>query len=260
MALIGGVIRNAANHYAIWGASAMPTGGSFSNLVSADGNGIWNALWGYEGISVTHSASGYNPAAVNYVQSDIAWFADYQSYGYWKVVELTAAPQQPTSCFTGPTKVLMADGDERAIADVGIGDRVAGMNGTINIVVAVEKPLLGTRRLYSFNGSDPFVTAEHPFMTDRGWCSVDPAALRAEGCLLDVSALRTGARLLCVASVGVLTSSAGAHLDVSFEHEALRSLETVEADPATQLHNLLLDGDHSYVADGFVVHNKPSSH
>lgn len=260
MALIGGVIRNAANHNPIWTASAMPTGGSFSNLVSADSNGIWNALWGYEGISVTHSASGFNPGAVNYVQSDIVWYPDYQSYGYWKVVELTAAPPPPNSCFTGPTKVLLADGEERPIAGVIIGDRVAGMDGTVNTVVAIEKPLLGSRRLYSLNDSDPFVTAEHPFMTERGWCSVDPAALRAEGCLLEVGSLRSGDRLLCVAAVRVLTSNAGAQLDVSYSLGELRSLVSVEADPATQLYNLVLGGDHAYVADGFVVHNKPSSH
>ena len=67
-ALIGGVIRNASNHYPIWGASAVPTGGSFSDIATTDGNGIWNAVWGYEGISVTHSASGYNPVTLNYTR------------------------------------------------------------------------------------------------------------------------------------------------------------------------------------------------
>ena len=145
----------------------------------------------------------------------------------------------------------MADGEQRHIAEVSVGDRVAGMNGTTNTVVAIEKATVGVPpTVFRSIDSEPFVTAEHPFMTARGWCSIDPSALRAEGCVLDVTTLRTGDRLLSVASIGVLTSNAGAQLEVSFELDPLRSLVSVEADQATQLYNLLLDGDHTYVANG----------
>ena len=43
---------------------------------------------------------------------------------------------------------------------------------------------------------------------------------------------------------------------VSFGHLVLHLVTLAEGDPADPVYNLILDGDHSYVANGFVVHNK----
>jgi len=37
---------------------------------------------------------------------------------------------------------------------------------------------------------------------------------------------------------------------------AVGKISPVETDPSTVVYNLLLDGNHTYVADGYVVHNK----
>jgi hypothetical protein len=154
----------------------------------------------------------------------------------------------------------MADGTSQPIEHILVGDLVLGGAGRVNRVMEIERPLLGQRRLYALNGSDFFVTAEHPFMTEEGWKSIDPAALALEGSTLPADRLSVGDRLLTLAAVAVPVgggSSARAEaLDVRVEAVALHSLVGQPADPATQLYNLRLDGNHTYFANDLLVHNK----
>ncbi|WP_369069565.1 Hint domain-containing protein [Kineococcus terrestris] len=256
MALIGGVIRNASTHVALPFANACVTG-TF-NCAATDGNGIWNADWGYEGISVTHSAGGFDSATVNFTSADIAYFPAYGINGYWKVVELRPQPPTATSCFVGDTPVLMADGTSRPIELVGVGDEVLDVEGRVNTVVGVERPTLGDRALHGFDGGRPFVTAEHPFASDDGWRCVDPWALAAEGVALRARELRAGDRLYRVVGVEVLVSAGRSERRPCAALRAVTSVSVAAADPATVVHNLLLDGTHTYVAGGWVVHNKGS--
>lgn len=162
------------------------------------------------------------------------------------------------SCFVAGTRVLMADGSLRPIEALRPGDLVRGGRGGVNRVVEVERPKLAGRRLYAFNGGVPFVTAEHPFLTLAGWKAIDPAATAWENAALKVAVLRPGDLLTC-ARQAVLPAVAGnlaRECEIELWLEPLRELTAVEADPETVVYNLLLDGDHSYVANGFVVHNK----
>jgi hypothetical protein len=164
------------------------------------------------------------------------------------------------SCFTAGTLVAMADGTPRAIEQVTVGDRVLASDGTANEVVAIERPRLGSRRLYALNGSDFFVTAEHPFMTEEGWKSIDPGALAAEGSDLPAGRLSAGDRLFTLAAVAVPVGAGRPALaepaDVRIEAVRLESLTGRAADPDTPLFNLRLNGDHTYFANGLLVHNK----
>ena len=163
----------------------------------------------------------------------------------------------PQSCFTGETLVAMADGTTKPIAMVERGDLVLGQTG-VNRVEAIERPLLGARRLYSLNGGAFFVTSEHPFQTDEGWKAVDPAATAAENPLLVVGRLQVGDRLLALvgATVPALAGGGNGAVEPRFAALDLGSLIGMPADPATPLYNLRLDGDHTYVANDLVVHNK----
>lgn len=160
------------------------------------------------------------------------------------------------SCFTGDTLVAMADGTTKPIARVEVGDRVMGQTG-INRVEAIERPRLGSRRLYSLNGGAFFVTSEHPFLTEAGWKAIDPAATAAENPSLTVGRLTVGDRMLALAGVAVPALAGGyPALEPRFEAVALGSLIGMPADPATPLYNLRLDGDHTYIANDLIVHNK----
>ncbi len=164
---------------------------------------------------------------------------------------------QAKSCFTGNTRILMADGRERPIREIRVGDLVMGPDDRANRVTGIERPLLGERLLYSINGGPHFVTAEHPLMTATGWKAIDPAATAAESPDLVVGALALGDCLTALRPAGT-PSTAGnlALVGLVLEKTVLRGLDARAADPQTPLFNLLLDGDHAYFADGYLVHNK----
>ena len=68
----------------------------------------------------------------------------------------------------------MADGTDKNIEDIIVGDIVKGKNGD-NKVIALDPTVLSNRKLYAFNDSENyFFTSEHPFMTEEGWKSIKP--------------------------------------------------------------------------------------
>ena len=92
--------------------------------------------------------------------------------------------------------------------------------------------------LWSINGSEYFVTSEHPFMTTQWWKSFDPD-LTKEWVNLEVWKLKVWDILI-----------------TEKWYKLIKSLSSVNADEDTQLYNLMLNGDHTYYADGYLVHNK----
>ncbi len=92
-------------------------------------------------------------------------------------------------CFVGETRIAKADGTSRPVAEIAEGDFVLGDGGRVNRVLGIDRLTLDNRLLYGLNGSQPFVTASHPFMTEDGWKAIDPedsdlrtAKLPAEAC------------------------------------------------------------------------------
>lgn len=142
------------------------------------------------------------------------------------------------SCFIAGTMVTMADGSTKPIEELKIGDQVKGQT-QINTVTGIEKPLLGTRKLYSINASKGFVTSEHPFMTKEGWKSFDPAETAKENPDLKVGKLAVGDVLIT--------------LDGEVIIEKFKAISD-SRDIVT--YNPLLNGDNTYYADGYLVHNK----
>jgi hypothetical protein len=165
-------------------------------------------------------------------------------------------------CFIRGTRVRMADGSDKPIELVEPGDRVLGHGGRINRVRGVLYPLLGDRQLYALNGGTAFVTASHPFLTSDGWKAVDPEAARAEVPWLHIERLGLGDVLVSAGGTAAAADTKGnsetCRRNVQAqEHEiSLQSLEGQSADRTTQLYNLDVDGDDTYVANRLVVHNK----
>ncbi len=171
------------------------------------------------------------------------------------------------SCFIATTQVLMADGSSRPISAVNIGDQVLGENGEVNRVVDIEKPVLGNRKLYAFNHGPAFVTPEHPFMTRAGWKSMSPEATFAENNRFLVSALEVGDELVKLEAVTTRTkpmsvafrASAQASLvqvEIQTKFSPLESAVAQDGDPSMIVYNLRLDGNNTYFADNYLVHNK----
>lgn len=184
----------------------------------------------------------------------LALFATPLSYDFshhqWQLNQAYAK-----SCFVAGTRILMADGEERPIETLQVGERVRDQYGHSNRILAIERVPLGERRLYGLNRLAPFFTAEHPLLTTRGWAAIAPAMTRTENPTLAVLPLFTGMHLLGWSEHG----SAG-NLALA-PHPApllVESLCWLDAPPTTALFNLILDGSHSYVANGLIVHNKDS--
>ena len=142
-----------------------------------------------------------------------------------------------TTCFTADTMVLMSDGTSKKIQDVKIGDIIKGEK-TNNTVLGFHQPELDGK-LYSFNGGRYFVTEEHPFKTTNGWKSINPKKTEKENIGITVTALKVGDTLI-----------------TEDGYVLLKSLKGKEGKKDTQLYNFKLDGDHTYYADGYLVHNK----
>jgi hypothetical protein len=126
----------------------------------------------------------------------------------------------------------------KKIQDIVVGDILKGVS-TNNTVLSLLRPQLGNKLLYSINGSDAFVTPNHPFLTTQGWKSIDPDTTRREIASLSVSLLKIGDTLITESGNIIVTS-----------------LIPHTADASTQLYNFELDGDHTYFANGLAVHNK----
>lgn len=158
------------------------------------------------------------------------------------------------SCFVVGTRILMANGSERPIESLQPGEQVLDQHGQINRILAVERVILGNRRLYGLNRLPPFFTAEHPFLSTRGWVAISPAMTRAEQPTLAVQPLFTGMRILCGPAAVALTGNLA--LAAQPAELLVESLYWVDSPPTTALFNLILDGSHSYIANSLIVHNK----
>lgn len=156
----------------------------------------------------------------------------------------------PSSCFIAWTKVLMADGTEKNIEDVEEWEYVMWETWP-NKVRWFDRPTLGDRNLWKINGEgDYFVSDEHPFKTTDWWKSFNPAMTRKEIEYAQKNGYLKGELPIYgeLKIWDILYTKTGT--------TKITSLEAEEGDPNTQLYNFMLDGDHTYYANGYLVHNK----
>jgi len=146
-------------------------------------------------------------------------------------------------CFDPDALVTMADGSLKKICKIQIGDLVADGTDGINTVIGIEAPVLGNRLMYSFNGNWAFVSEEHPIMTSEGWGSFDPDSWAVEAEFIG--------RLVKIDIGSEILKSDGTYETVEYIDHKILPEDYV-------IYNLLLDGDHMYNVQGYVVHNKKS--
>src|SRR5581483_11353296 len=151
--------------------------------------------------------------------------------------------------------VLMADGSEKRIEDVEVGDSVLGSNGQPNLVLGVRRPELGDRLLYALNDDEYFVTAEHPFLTTDGWKSIDPAG-SARVHRVDAEHLNVGDRMFAAEARPAAGVCGNVLTATALRTVELTSMRSRSDTPSLTVYDLTVDGDHTYFANGFVVHNR----
>lgn len=142
-------------------------------------------------------------------------------------------------CFIKNTQITMVDGTYKNIEDVLIGDILKGET-TNNTVLGYHRPKLENKLLYGYNGGTAFATADHPFKTTEGWKAFNPSqAMKEHNLDIEIGQLELG---------DILITEKG--------FEELTSFDTKKDVPETQLYNFIVDGDNTYYADGYLVHNK----
>ncbi|QSH39385.1 hypothetical protein JXR01_03755 [Candidatus Kaiserbacteria bacterium] len=170
------------------------------------------------------------------------------SLGGFQTSGITIIPEQALAggggggggCFIAGTQVQLSDGTTKAIEGVVEGDVVVGRDGSLNTVIDTFTPLLGSRSLYSINGSDAFVTGGHPFLDVNGiWRAIDVAEAAKENPQLTVEPLTVGNTVVTTTGTVLITDiTASIH------------------DATTQLYNFHTNNTNTFIADSYVVHNK----
>ena len=148
-------------------------------------------------------------------------------------------------CFDPEANVLMHDNSYKKIKDIVVGDLVKNQANGINTVLQIETPIVGNRLMYKFNDRFAFVSEEHPLMTTEGWGAFNPDCIVVEeewkGKLVKID---IGTKLIVMDQSGNLSE------------ELITSLQTEIRDYNYTIYNLMLDGDHTFIVEGVVVHNK----
>ena len=165
-------------------------------------------------------------------------------------------------CFLAGSLVAMADGTEKAIEDVLIGDLILGAFGEINTVLALHRPLLGDNAMLRIN-DEHSTTIHHPHISsDKKFYCGNPIKVMEHtyGCEHDVI-VKGGAiekqYLHGLKGGRVQQLELGVSLKTVEGSRVVDSLEVYSMPPETQLYNLVVSGSHTYHVDGYAVTGWP---
>lgn len=140
----------------------------------------------------------------------------------------------------------MADSAKKAIETIVVGEAILGQDGAKNTVQEVLIHKVRDKKLYAFNGGDFFVTAEHPFMTADGWKAINPDMTSEYNPLF--VAENGKPESLAVGDVLILENG---------QKQELKTIESRDRYPYDMpVYNLRVDGNNTYFANGYLVHNK----
>lgn len=142
------------------------------------------------------------------------------------------------TCFIAGTKIDMADGTQKNIENIQVGDEVQAIEGTTDTVSYVHDIEAQDHSLWTLNGHIT-ATEAHPFMTEAGWKSVNPKASTSvyESYGISIGQLEAGDLLIGAKGTVELTS-----------------LESREEN--VKVYNFTTASTHTYMVDGVVSHNK----
>ncbi len=138
-------------------------------------------------------------------------------------------------CFTAETKIELENGKYKKIIDVKVGDALRSAFGE---VVTVKGKLVLKDKIYkySINNGPYFVSDSHPFLTNDGWKSINPAMTKKEMPSLEVQQLKVG--------------------DKVFKKDGVMRIESIKMQiDHRHVYNLEVSGDHTFRANDYKVHN-----
>ena len=199
-----------------------------------------------------YSTSGYKKTGEGTSES-------YQSEAQL-VLPNTWSPDVPPKghcCFSPNARVLMADFTWKAIKDVVPGDKVIGDNGAINTVEKNKSIATGGRKMVNFNGGDWYSTNDHLFLTKNGWKTWDPQhVINDKNTKNDIFLVgENKEKSIDLSDELKIVSIVEGKVVESFVPYSGLSAEVHDFDPSYVVHDLTLDGNMTYIVEGYVVHN-----
>ncbi len=144
-------------------------------------------------------------------------------------------------CFVQGTEMTMSNGSTTKVEDVGLLDTLLGVDGKVNRVEGIHNKVVGNRKIVSINKSKFFCTEDHPLKTKDGW-----KAVNAKMCIQNYPDLNIVNEDLAV----------GDEIETADGSIVVNEITTKEVSSDTPIWNFTLDGDHTYIAEGLVLHNK----
>jgi hypothetical protein len=165
-------------------------------------------------------------------------------------------------CFLAGACVTLADGTEKLIEDVLVGDSVLGAFGETNTVLALHRPLLGENRMCSING-DHHTSNHHPhigagkqfYSNDIAW--LQKATYGQEHNVINAVGEVESRMLHGLRSDRMIPMAVGVELKTVTGSRPVESLDVYNMAPETQLYNLVIGGSHTYFVDGYAVTGWP---
>ena len=147
-------------------------------------------------------------------------------------------PKPPIMCFVRGTKVDMANGTQKTIENIKVGDIVLAQDNASDVVSYVHDIPKDNRNLWTINNRIT-ATDAHAFLTEDGWKSNNPklsnTVYNEYG--IEVKDLQVGDKLITKEGV-----------------EEVTKLENSEA--FVKVYNFTTSSTHTYLVDGVVSHNK----
>lgn len=173
-------------------------------------------------------------------------------------------PPKHHCCFDPDAKVLMADCTWKAIKDVIEGEQVVGDQGVVNTVQKNNKVPVSDRKMLKLKDSNFYTTDDHLFLTKKGWKTWKPDALLRSAREPNQGTLSLNAEFLVgenryksIDSSDYLKKVRIVNNKVVEDFIPYTEVEAEEYvfDPSYIVHDLVLDGNMTYIVDGYVVHN-----
>lgn len=222
-----------------------------------DASTIASAYYHADGTKQTLQRTVYSTKG--YLKTSEATSGQYDSYDQLVLPNTWTPPPPPKyhCCFDPNAKVLMEDLTWKAIKDIVPGDRVVGHNNTINTVSKNKTIGVGKRQMIKFKGSEFYTTDDHIFLTKKGWKTWRPDIVLNSPDTSNGDYLIGENRERGIDNDDFLKKVEiidGKLVEKFVPFESLEA-QTYDFDPDYVVHDLTLDGNMTYIVEGFVVHN-----
>lgn len=162
-----------------------------------------------------------------------------------------------TTCFLGDCVVRMADGTEKRIDQVLVGDILDGGFGFKNEVLAYHVGPLSTNKLFTINGTHK-TTPEHRHWTTEGWAAIDVGKATSDYTTL-VNIDNSGNKALRLNKRFKNTPVTGLKVGMTFitetgnQEKIISITEDTTFGEETLVYTLIMGGSHTHIANGKIV-------